>query len=58
MDRKKQEPQTLIISSNDEIINSLSLEEINELLNEPRATFIEDLYLRIEDTESSCLLAE
>ena len=58
MKKKKEAEQSLVITSNDEIINSMSLEEITSLLDESQTSFIEDLYLKIEDREFSTLLIE
>ena len=58
MKKKKEAEQSLVITSNDEIINSMSLEEITSLLDESQTSFIEDLYLKIEDKEFSNLLIE
>ena len=58
MKKKKEAEQILVITSNDEIINSMSLEEITSLLDESQTSFIEDLYLKIEDREFNTLLIE
>ena len=58
MKKKKEAEQSLVITSNDEIINSMSLEEITSLLDESQTSFIEDLYLKIDDREFSTLLIE
>ncbi len=58
MKKKKEAEQSLVITSNDEIINSMSLEEITSLLDESQTSFIEDLYLKIEDREFNTLLIE
>ena len=58
MKKKKEAEQTLVIKSNDEIINSMSLEEITALLDEPQTSFIEDYFLNIEERELDTLLGE
>ena len=57
MGNKKQKQQ-LVITSGDEIIDSMSLEEINLLLNAAQTSYAEEIYLEIEDRELSNLLAE
>lgn len=55
---KKKEKQQLAITGSDEIINTLSLEEIYLLLGVAQTTRAEEIYLEMEERELNNLLGD